>query len=198
MATVGKIISVNIEEEFRKIFTEPYSKYTDVSNQYTDVSNQILPPGIDSSPVENDQGVSIVIDGNAGKSVLVGVYPDLLAEKGETRIYSRDADGIQVAEIFLKKDGTITVDSDKKVIVNSIDPIELNGNTDNAVRFTKLKDVVDEIQSDIADLKTVIGTTWVVVPNDGGAALKAAAATWAGTALIEDIDDSKVDEVKLP
>lgn len=189
MARIGKIISTNIEEEFRKIFTEYHTNYTDESIQ-------LLPPGIDSSPIVGDQGVSIIIDGNAGKTVQIGVYPDPLADEGEIRIYSRDDNGVQKAEIFLKKDGSIEITAETKIIVDATS-IEILGDTDNAVRFTKLKEVIDEMQSDIGDLKTVFSTTWIVVPADGGAALKTAAATWAGAPLAKNIDDSKVDEVKL-
>lgn len=51
----------------------------------------------------------------------------------------------------------------------------------------KIADMVSRmniIESDINDLKTAF-TNWVVVANDGGAALKAIAATWSGSTLTE-------------
>jgi len=45
-------------------------------------------------------------------------------------------------------------------------------------------DSINEIKSDINDLKLVFLTTWIPVAQDGGAALKAAAAVWAGSQLI--------------
>lgn len=81
-----------------------------------------------------------------------------------------------------------------------VDPtgiIAINGETDFAVRFTKLKEVVDELQSDITTLKNVF-STWTPVANDGGAALKTAATTWYSTALTKLIDLAKVLTVKLP
>lgn len=75
--------------------------------------------------------------------------------------------------------------------------VELNGNTDFSVRFSKLKEAFDELQNDVTTLKNAF-TAWVVVPQDGGAALKAAAGVWAGTPFAFTIDAAKVDDVLLP
>lgn len=53
------------------------------------------------------------------------------------------------------------------------DAMEVAGSSDAAAKASAVKDELD-------DLKAVF-TTWVVSPNDGGAALKLAVATWAGT-----------------
>ena len=52
----------------------------------------------------------------------------------------------------------------------------LNGMVKIDANVTKLSN----IEKDLNNLKTIFSTTWVPVPNDGGAALKTAAATWAG------------------
>jgi hypothetical protein len=173
MGFIGKIINQAINDNIREIVTEIFP-------QYNRVSVQALPPGIDAAPLEEDQGISIIID-KANRSVNIGVYPDAQAEPGEVRIYSRDSGGSIQALLYFKTDGTI----------------EINGTDDFAVRFSKLKEVVDELQGDVTDLKTAF-STWVVAPNDGGAALKASAATWFGTPLTKNIDDAKVETVKLP
>jgi hypothetical protein len=49
---------------------------------------------------------------------------------------------------------------------------------------------LNSVKQDLNDLKTVF-STWVVVATDGGAALKAAAATWAGSQL----SDTALDDV---
>lgn len=63
------------------------------------------------------------------------------------------------------------------------------------VKVSELVDKLNNIENDINDLKTVF-STWVPVPNDGGAALKGAAATWYGAQLtpteIADIENEKV------
>lgn len=42
---------------------------------------------------------------------------------------------------------------------------------------------INSIKQDLSTLKNLIGVVWIPVPNDGGAALKTAAATWAAAAL---------------
>lgn len=43
---------------------------------------------------------------------------------------------------------------------------------------------INNLENKIKDLQTILGTSWTPVPNDGGAALKVAAATWASTPYI--------------
>jgi len=70
------------------------------------------------------------------------------------------------------------------VMFSELDTIHLRG--DQYGGLTKIEDLVtklNNLESDLNNLKTAIGTTWVPVPNDGGAALKAAAASWAAATL---------------
>lgn len=57
-----------------------------------------------------------------------------------------------------------------------------------------LVDRLNIIENDINDLKQILGTTWIPVASDGGAALKTAAATWAGLPLDETDDDDIQNE----
>lgn len=178
---IGKIIKSVIKDSLREITLEPYSNYSVESKQ-------VSPAGVDCAPLSIDQGFASEIKGSAGKSVQIGVYPEPLAEPGEIRLYSRDESGVQQAEIFIKVDGTITVNSNKAVIVNSVDPIELNGNTDNAVRFSILETAFNDLQ-----------TKWNTFANayvPGGPA--ALGTPPSASASSEDISDAKVDEVLLP
>ena len=68
---------------------------------------------------------------------------------------------------------------------------------DFAVKFNDLKTVVEELQNDVNTLKNVF-SNWIVAPSDGGAALKTAATTWYGTSISENIDNAKVEKVRLP
>jgi hypothetical protein len=64
------------------------------------------------------------------------------------------------------------------------------------VKVGDLVDKLNAIEQDLNTLKTVF-STWVVVPMDGGAALKAAAATWYGDQLTPTVaDDISNDNVK--
>jgi hypothetical protein len=74
--------------------------------------------------------------------------------------------------------------------------VHLNGDNEGGVPITA--DVVSRlnaIEQDINTLKTVF-SGWVTVPNDGGAALKAAAGAWFAQQLQQtvnsDIENQKV------
>jgi hypothetical protein len=133
--------------------------------------------GIDSVPVSKLIALQAKTQ-VSGESVIVGfILSDRVAEIGETRVYSTDEDGVLQTYIHLKNDGTI----------------DFGGQGDFLTRFTPTEATIVEIQNDITTLKNIL-STWVPVPNDGGAALKAAAATWAATPLIESISDAKISE----
>lgn len=115
-----------------------------------------------------------------GRPVIIGyINPNVLADTGETRLYSTNAAGVLKNYLWLKNDGTI----------------EIGGSDDFMVRFSKLKEVTDELQNDLTTLKNVF-STWTPVSNDGGAALKLAAATWYGTPISKDINEAKIAEIK--
>jgi hypothetical protein len=171
--TIVNVISNAVESGFRKI------KIKVLGNSDNRIAKQVSPFGIDSSPVDGMSAIYGRTNKN-GKAVIIGYYnKSLLAAKGETRVFSIDGDGELSTFIWLKADGTM----------------QLAGDSDNLIRFGNTKTVIDEIQNDIASLKQAFNS-WVPVPNDGGAALKTAAASWAGTPLTGNIDSSKIDEIK--
>lgn len=43
---------------------------------------------------------------------------------------------------------------------------------------------INELENEINDLKTIFSTSWTPVPNDGGAALKTAAASWSASPIV--------------
>lgn len=57
----------------------------------------------------------------------------------------------------------------------------------------KVKTELDKLKDDINSLKTVF-SGWIVVPNDGGAALKTAATTWYGSPVV--VNTVEADKVK--
>jgi hypothetical protein len=74
--------------------------------------------------------------------------------------------------------------------------IEMNGgNNDGLVVVGDLVSKLNAIEQDINNLKAAF-SAWVVLPNDGGAALKTAAATWYAATLTQtqqsDIENTKV------
>lgn len=140
----------------------------------------ITQAGEDNNPPKGSRAIIISI-GNAWKIAIAvddGLEPEV--EQGERKIYSSDGGAIK-AYIHFKKNGDVII----------------NGDGDNAVRFSKLKETIDEMQNSVNDLKTVF-STWVPVPQDGGAALKTAAGLWFASPLTKVIDPAKVDEIKVP
>jgi len=190
LGLIGKIISTLIDDNVREISTEVYKNYTKKSKQ-------ILPPGIDSSPIAGDQGVLIVIDSNAGKSVQVGVYSSPTAEPGEIRLYSRNDSGVQQGEIFIKKDGTIELTGGPAILAYG-DMIELNGNADNAVRYSELETGFNQLKQDHDDLVTGFNAHMHATAAPGAPSPPTPAPpNVPASPSTADITSSKVDEVKL-
>ena len=163
MGLIGRIVQSVIENNLRQIQTEIYQGYIKKSWQ-------INPPGMDSVPIADDQGVVILIEQTQGKSISIGVYPDTQAEAGEVRFYSRNSAGVEQSFLWLKADGTI----------------DINGSADYAVAFDDLKSGFDQLKSDhnafLLHVHGVAGTPPVppAVPSTAS------------------IDASKVATVKLP
>lgn len=80
--------------------------------------------------------------------------------------------------------------------VMDADGITFNGgNFGGIVKVEDLTNRLNLIENDINELKTVF-SSWVVAPQDGGAALKTAASSWCGSSLTPsqrgDYENSKV------
>ena len=169
-----KIISTEINDLAQRV-----AKFLRFGLKDVQTAIQTAPYGVDSNPIKD----MIAIYGTTsdkGKPVIIGyINKNQLADIGETRIFSTDASGTLKTHIWLQNDGIM----------------EIGGSVDNMVRFSDLKTAFNEIQSDVNALKTAI-SGWVPVPNDGGAKLKADLATWFGATLTENIDDSRIDEIK--
>ena len=94
--------------------------------------------------------------------------------------------------------GTLTGDLDHLVVL-SMDRAEeviINGGSlGGVVKVKELTSKLNTLEREINDIKQVL-SSWAPVPNDGGASLKAAVASWAGKPLTltrrEDYEDTKV------
>ena len=175
MGLIGKVIKSLIKNSLREIQTEIWT-------QYIKSSRQVLPPGMDSVPIEGDQGIIIMIDQTEGKTIAIGVYPDPQAESGEVRFYARNDSGVEQSFLWIKKDGTI----------------EINGDTDFAVAFNDLKVEFNKLNSEYNKLVSRM-LAWTPVPTDGGTALKTAITVPPTVAVSgSNIDNAKVAAVRLP
>ncbi|MCK4521530.1 MAG: hypothetical protein KAU20_03070, partial [Nanoarchaeota archaeon] len=90
------------------------------------------PHGIDSSPVEDLIAVYSPTQQN-GRDVILGyLCRNALADVGELRLFSTDSNGVEKNYIWLKNNGSI----------------ELGGDADNAVRYSKLEKAFNELKDD--------------------------------------------------
>lgn len=89
----------------------------------------------------------------------------------------------------------LKINSVKKIIANATSLFQFNDGTNGGLVLVN-KEVarLNKIEQDINALKQVF-TSWVVAPNDGGAALKTAAATWFGQPLVETVPDDVQSKV---
>ncbi len=90
----------------------------------------------------------------------------------------------------------IITDSGSKVEVLANGEVHLNGDGEGGlVIVSDLVSRLNTIEQDINTLKTVF-TGWTPVPNDGGAALKAASSAWSGQELQQTVD-SDIENQKV-
>lgn len=125
----------------------------------------------------------------------VRIKADLDAKTGLAMI---PREGTNVVVGFLNKNTAFLVlATDIERIELQCDDIVINkGDNSGLVKVKELTGRLNTLEKDINDLKQVFSTTWVTAPNDGGAALKTAAATWAGQTITEtkqtDIENDKI------
>ena len=160
-------------------------KHLGLGNADVQESRELSPFGVDTRPVKDVLGVRMDTT-EKGISVIVGyVQSNRVAKEGESRFYSTDTSGQEVAYMYLTDAGDL----------------ELNGNDDNAVRFSELEKGYNELKSDFNALVTAYNshihiTTATVGPSPTPGVI--APTTSTGQSSSASISASKVDKVKLP
>lgn len=116
--------------------------------------------------------VGFVADGSAGVVLLTDDVESIEAVISEsTARIEADEEGVHVR----MGDDTSAELTGEGVILNG-------GSFGGMVKAEQLAQRINAIEKDINTLKNVF-SAWVTTPNDGGAALKLAAAAWAGSLL---------------
>lgn len=125
-----KVISAEISELKRKI------KFLRGGKSDVQTAPEAMPFGYDSHPVKDWIAVYSKTSQN-GKGVVIGyINKQQLAEVGETRLFSTDADGALQTYIWLTNDGKI----------------ELGGSDNFAVKFNELKEEFNDLKGSVNDL----------------------------------------------
>lgn len=149
---------------------------------------QVTPSGIDSTP--HDKYVALYCEtATRGSGAVIGyIHENFITKAGEIRIYSEDKDGELKAYVYCDEEGVVNV----------------NGDTDNMVRYTPLKNGFDGLRTDfnalvakhnqlVSEVNLFIGLYNVHTPTPTTLATPSTAGGIASTASIT---NSKIDNVK--
>lgn len=170
---IMKVISTEIVEQGRRWIKGLRTGTKDVRT-----ASQATPFGIDSAPLKDMRAIFARTE-ERGRSVIVGYLLDnMLAQDGETRLFSLNSDGELQTYLWLKKDGTILLGGDAK----------------NLARFQELKEGFDQLKADLNDLISKYNTHVHSGVTTGGGI--SGATTTTDTASTASIDDAKIDEIK--
>ena len=132
-------------------------------------ANLLSPFGDDSNPIPNLRAVYMDTSNDSNPVIIGYINDQLAAEPGEKRLFSLDSEGKIAYFVWLKNDGTC----------------ELNGDADNAVRFSPVKSGLEDMVTGInAELEKIrVG-------------IVAAGGSYTPADIEIDIDDAKIDELK--
>lgn len=111
---------------------------TDPGGGAVQTNEHFQPPGVDAHPLPSDFVLLVSIQG-AGRYSAAGYLDPLneqTAQAGEHRTYARAEDGTQVAQIWLKNDGTILINND--AVTHTISP-DGTARTENDAGYFELQ-----------------------------------------------------------
>lgn len=154
----------------KEVIIEKLKKTLKVEQFGVKTADVISDFGDDSSPLK-DMVAVYANTSEVGDSVIIGyINGNQIAQAGEKRIFSLKEDGSLSFAIHLKNDGTS----------------EIGGNTDNAVRYSKLnlalQSEVNKINAELAKIAISIGAV-------GG--------SYVPTAITVDVSAAKIEEIKV-
>lgn len=146
----------------------------------------------DENYYEVNQHVVVLIKDNLSTGVILGaIYDNVDAPtiKDKNKRGTTFVDGS--TEIFDKTTGeyhahytgNAKFESDDLAQVYGGTGVELNGNSNNGIlKVVPTVGKLNIVENDLNNLKTLIAA-WAPIPNDGGAALKAALTVWCATII---------------
>lgn len=101
------------------------------------------------------------------------------------------------ASLQMDADGLLLEIAETKIQITDGETLLNDGSLGGLVKVAQLTQKLNALENSVNQLKQIF-STWVPVPQDGGAALKTAAATWAGQQLTTtqraDIENDKIKQ----
>lgn len=179
--TLGEFLSAEIKEAYRIV------KGIFFGDVDTRTAYELSPFGIDSNPSLKDVITVYATTSNIEEPVIIGyLFKGKLegVAPGETRIFSAKENGELGAFMWCKNDGNLL----------------LQGDDDNAVRYSKLETAFNELRADFNSLvSTYNGHTHTVIGAvpAGGSPVVATATLNAGNSSVADITGAKIVKIKV-
>lgn len=168
-----KTISTELDSINRRVV-----KFLRFGRSDVQTSLQASSPGVDANPIKDMVAVYASTE-EKGKTVIVGyINKNQIADVGEHRIFSTDANGNVQMFLHLKNDGTA----------------EFGGATDFMVRFNELQTGFDELVNDHNNLVQTFNTH--VHPGVTSGAASTSPPPTPEIPSAADISASKIDEIK--
>jgi hypothetical protein len=155
---------------------------------------------------KNNNSCDVSIDGNELGEVRLQAVVD--TNRKGCRLYPAVGSDVVIEQMDDNGNWVVALYSEIEEVVFEIGDISLQmnaegivfngGSLDGLVKISDLVTKLNHVEDDLNALKTVFKNAWVVVPSDGGAALKTAAATWANGTITKtvkaDLENTKVKQ----
>lgn len=159
-----KIFSSSFDSANRRVL-----KFLRLGKSDVQTSLEAMPFGVDSSPIKDMRAIYAETS-NDGKAVIIGyLNKNQLAQDGETRLFSIDANGNLKSELWLKKDGTIW----------------FNGSGDFLTKWNPLNQAMSTLASNI---NTELGKIATGITAGGG--------SYTPSPISININDAKASDLK--
>lgn len=166
-----KVDSTKLDDIKRRVV-----KFLRLGKYDVQTSVEANPYGLDSNPIK-DMMALYSPTGENGKTHIVGyVNKNLKAEPGEFRTFATDEQGNEIFYTWMKKNGTI----------------EIGGDSDNAVKYSKLEQAFNQLKQDFNSLVTNFNAHQHTAPSGGGPTTGAQSASTSSA----DISPAKNDKIK--
>lgn len=125
MVTLVKVLNSEVDKVRRRVV-----KFLRFGKADYQTSLQVAPYGVDANPIKDM--VAIYLEtAEKGRTIIIGyINKNQLADIGEHRLFSTDANGVLKTYLWLKNDGTM----------------EIGGGTDHLVRYSKLEEAFNELK----------------------------------------------------